>query len=82
MAMTSMAIATHGAGEHRNFSEAEPQARFHAALFKRVQIGQHHKGQRHELQQIRIVLEPLEIEDRIERERHHDKERAAAVDHA
>ena len=74
--MTSVAIATHGAGE------AEPQARFHAALFKRVHIGQHHKRQRDQLQQIRIVLEPLEIEDRIEREHHHDKERSAAIDDA
>ncbi len=68
--------------QRQRAGEAEPQARFHAALLERVQIGQHHKRQRHELQQIRIVLESLEIEDRIEREHHHDKERAAAIDHA
>ena len=54
----------------------------HAALLERIEIGQHHQRQRDELQQIRIVLEALEIEDRIEREHHHDEERAAAVDHA
>ena len=54
----------------------------HAAFLERIEIGQHDQRQRHKLQQIRIVLETLEIEDRIEREHHHDKERAAAVDDA
>ena len=47
-----------------------------------LQIGQHQQRQRHELQQVRIVFEALEIEDRIEREHHHDEKRAAPVDHA
>src|SRR5256885_4959727 len=40
----------------------------------------HHQRQRDELQQIRIIFEALEIEDRIEREHHHNEERAAAID--
>src|SRR5256714_103515 len=51
-----------------------------AAFFKRVQISQHHQRQRYELQDIRIVLKTLEIEDRIEREHHDHEERAAAID--
>ena len=54
----------------------------HAALLERIEIGQHQQRQRDELQQIGIVLETLEIEDRIEREHHHDEEGAAAIDHA
>src|SRR5256885_9874234 len=42
----------------------------------------HHQRQRDELQQIRIIFEALEIEDRIEREHYHGEESAAAIDHA
>ena len=38
--------------------------------------------ERDELQQIRIVFKTLEVEDRIERQHHHDEECAAAIDHA
>ena len=62
--------------------EPQPHAGLDAALLERVEIGQHDERQRDELQQIRIILEALEVEDRIERQHHHDKERAAAIDHA
>ena len=45
--------------------QPEQDARLDAALFERVEIGQHHQRQRHELQQVRIVFKALEIEDRI-----------------
>ena len=62
--------------------EPQPYAGSPCAFLKRVQIGQYDKRQGDELQQIRVVLKALEIEDRVEREHHHDKERAAAIDHA
>ena len=68
--------------QRQRAGEAEPQPGAHAAFLERMQIGQHQKRQGHELQQIRIVLEALEIEDRIERQHHHDEEGAAAIDHA
>ena len=62
--------------------EAKPQAGARGALLERMQIGQHHKRQGDELQQVRVVLEALEIEDRIKREQHHDEKCAAVVHHA
>src|SRR5258705_382436 len=47
-----------------------------------MQIGQHQQRQCHQLQQIRIIFEALEVEDRIQREHHHNEEGAAAIDHA
>jgi hypothetical protein len=90
MARPRVAIATHGDhGQHPVFrhqrqraGKPEPDAGAPAALFERIEIGQHHQRQRHQLQQVRIVFEPLEVEDRVEREHHHHKERAAPVDHA
>ena len=54
----------------------------HVRFLERIQIGQHDERQGDELQEIRIVLKTLEIEDRIEREHDDDKERAAAIDDA
>jgi hypothetical protein len=68
--------------QRQRAGEAKPQARFHAALLERVQIGQHQQRQGDELQQIGIVFESLEIKDRIEREQHDGEECAAAIDHA
>ena len=68
--------------QRQRTGKPEPHAGFDAALLERVEIGQHDKRQRDELQQVRIVLEALEVEDRIERQHHHDEERAAAIDHA
>ena len=68
--------------QRQRAGKAEPQARRHAALLECIEIGQHDQRQRQKLQQIRIVLETLEIEDRIECEHHHDKERAATIDDA
>ncbi len=48
-----------------------------APLLERVEISEHEQRQGDELQQIGVVLEALEIEDRIERDHHHDQERAA-----
>ena len=62
--------------------KAEPQAGFHIAFFERVEIGQHHQRQRHELQQVGIIFKALEVEDRIEREHDDDEERAPPVHHA
>ena len=75
-------------GEHPVFrhqrqraGNAEPDARQRAAFLERVEIGQHDQRQRQELQQIGVIFESLEVEDRIEREHHHDKKGAAPVDH-
>ncbi|GCC47983.1 hypothetical protein chiPu_0031997, partial [Chiloscyllium punctatum] len=59
--------------------EAEPETRFEAALLERVQIGQHQQRQRHQLREVGIVFEALEVEDRVEREHHHHEERAAPI---
>ena len=68
--------------QRQRTGKSEPQARARAALLERVQIGQHQKRQGHELQQIGIIFETLEIEDRVEREHRHGEEGAAAIDHA
>ncbi len=68
--------------QRQRAGKPEPEARARGALLERLQIGQHQERQGYELQQIRIVLEALEIEDRIKREHHHDEERAAVVHHA
>ncbi len=68
--------------QRQRAGQPKPQTRSHAAFFKRVQISQHHQRQRDELQQIGIIFKSLEIEDRVEREHHDDKERAAAIDDA
>ena len=68
--------------QRQRAGKPKPHARARAALLERIQIGQHHQRQGHELQQIGIIFEALEIEDRVEREHHHDEEGAAAIDHA
>ncbi len=68
--------------ERQRAGEAEPQARSPRALRECVQKSQHQQRQRYQLQQIRIIFEALEIEDRVEREHHHDEEGAPTIDHA
>src|SRR3984893_10042201 len=47
-------------------SAPEPDAGAYRAFVECIQIGEHHQRQRDQLQQIRIVLEALQIEDRVD----------------
>ena len=68
--------------QRQRAGRTQQDARAQRSLVEGVQIGQHQQRQRHQLQQIGIVFEALEIEDRIERQHYHHEKGAAAIDHA
>ncbi|MGY4432972.1 hypothetical protein ACVWWO_005449 [Bradyrhizobium sp. F1.13.1] len=62
--------------------KAEQDSGLPAPLLERIEISEHDERQGDELEQVGIVLETLEIEDRVERDHHHDQERAPRIHHA